>query len=139
VGEPTGRHTLVLTFTNRAKEPCGLDGYPVIVVRSTVRALPFEMRQAGDEVVTGARPRPVRVEARGRAYVVIDKYRCDARDRGRARRVVVQVPGAKAGERLTVPLPRDGSDFSFCGKGDPGSTISISPFEPSLTAALRRH
>jgi hypothetical protein len=28
------------------------------------------------------------------------------------------------------------SMVDYCGKGDPGSTITVAPFEPTLTAAF---
>jgi len=135
VTPPTGSHTLSLVFRNRSRTACVLYGYPGLAFddgRHT--ALPFEISYAGDQVVTSARPRRVLVRAGRSAYALVDKYRCDRGDRLRARNVRVAFPGS--GLLLTLRL--HAVDISWCGPRDPGSTLTESPFEPSLAAATRR-
>jgi hypothetical protein len=133
VTPPTGYQTLSLVFRNRSTTGCVLYGYPAFAFINAQGALPFEFSHAGDQVVTNARPRRVLVGAGGSAYALMAKYRCDRGDRRRARTVRIAFPGS--GLLLTLRL--HGVDISWCGPRDPGSTITVSPFEPNLRAAAR--
>jgi len=39
---------------------------------------------------------------------------------------------------VSVTIPNPYEHLAYCGKGDPGSTVTIAPFEPTLTSAFRR-
>ena len=51
-------------------------------------------------------------------------------------RLRLGLPGRESAQLSLAlpPYPR----LSYCGKGDPGSTVVVSPFEPTLTAVLRQ-
>lgn len=40
-------------------------------------AIPFVIRYGGDQMISSHPPKPVVVRRGGRAFVVINKYRCD--------------------------------------------------------------
>jgi hypothetical protein len=82
------------------------------------------------------RPKPLTVRGGGRAYVVINKYRCDLGDRRVARTLQLRLPRAAPARHLVLPIPR-GHILGYCGRADPGSTLAVSPFEPTVRAALR--
>ena len=136
ISEKTGQHSQVIRLTNRGRAPCVLSGYPAITLTDSRGVLPFRIRRGGDLMITSRRPRPVVVRAGGRAFAVINKYRCDLGDRRVARTLRLGLPQAMSVSRLSLRIPR-GTDLGYCGKGDPGSTIATSPFEPSIRAALR--
>jgi hypothetical protein len=115
---------------------CVLSGYPI--VRFTDRAgaaIAFRVSHTGDQMVTADHPRRVVVPRGGAAWVVLDKYRCDLGNRARVGEIELQLAGA---ERIGTVEP-ESAGWAFCGRGDPGSTVHVSPFEPRLLAALRRH
>lgn len=70
------------------------------------------------------------------ALAMLNKYRCDLRDVRLARSLRLGLPGTGARARASLTLPRGG--IAYCGRGDPGSTVSVSPFEPTLRAASSR-
>jgi hypothetical protein len=86
-------------------------------------------------MVTSHHPRRVVVPSGGAAWVVLDKYRCDLGDRARVGEFELQLAGAG---RIGT-LKQESAGWAFCGRGDPGSTVHVSPFEPRLLAALRWH
>jgi Protein of unknown function (DUF4232) len=133
VPPPTGYQTLPLVFRNRSTTACVLYGYPAFAFINAQGALPFEFSHAGDQVVTNARPRRVLVGAGGSAFALMAKYRCDRGDRRRAGTVRIAFPGS--GRLLTLRL--HGGDISWCGFRDPGSTITVSPFERTRAATTR--
>ena len=136
ISPATGQNPLTLRLRNRGPNACVLFGYPAISLADRRGAIPFAIRRVGDQMVTARRPTPVLVHVRGTVFVVLNKYRCDLGDRRLARTLRLGFPG-DASRRLALalpPYPRMG----YCGKGDAGSTVATSPFEPSLRAALRR-
>jgi len=88
-------------------------------------------------MVTPTRPRQVLVRPRHVAFAVINKYRCDLHDQSFPRRLELGIRGGATIGELEVRLPA-WPDIAYCGKADPGSTISVSPFEPTLATALAR-
>jgi Protein of unknown function (DUF4232) len=136
ISEKTGQHSQVIRLTNRGRTSCVLSGYPVITLVDARGVLPFRIRRGGDVMITSRRPRPVAVRAGGRAFVVINKYRCDLGDRRVARTLRLGLPQAISAGRLSLRISH-GTDLGYCGKGAPGSTVATSPFEPSVRAALR--
>ena len=136
ISPATGQNPLTLRLRNRGPNACVLLGYPAISLADRRGAIPFAIRRGGDQMVTARRPTPVLVRVRGSAFVVLNKYRCDVGVRRLARTLRLGFP-RDASRRLALalpPYPRMG----YCGNGDAGSTLTTSPFEPSLRAALRR-
>ena len=132
VSEATGQHSQMLSFTNSGSTPCSLHGYPVVAVLDAAGTpVPFRYRRGGDEMVTSRPPATVTLGPGGIAYVMINKYRCDAGNEQVGDSLVVSLPGGTS--RVTAPIGQR-NDFSYCGIGDPGSIISISPFEPTAAA-----
>jgi hypothetical protein len=134
---PTGQHPLALRLVNRGGAACVLDGYPVIELLDERGRIPFTSRHDGNLTLTSKRPKRVIVRPGGRAFVALSKYRCDLGDIRLARELRVHLPGGRPRRWAALGIPR-ASDIAFCGKGDPGSLVSVSPFEPTLRAVLRR-
>jgi hypothetical protein len=135
VGHPTGSNMLSLVLRNHMPTACVLYGYPRLALLDARGPLPFVISHNGDQVVTRARPKHIIVRAGTSAVVLADKYRCDRGDRRKPRTVRLAF-GRESGAPLTLAL-RDGDDLAYCGPGDPGSILTVSPFEPSLRAATR--
>lgn len=126
ISEPTGQHSLALTLTNRSDATCVLFGYPTVTLlagQGTV--LPFDYRHAGDQVVTGRLPTRVVVPPGVRAYVTINQYRCDLGVRGQVTIVRLTPPADSTPLQLAL-TPADRS-LGYCGPGDPGSVLAVSP------------
>ena len=132
----TGQNPLALRLTNHAWSACIVDGYPTVRFTDERGSIPFVIGRGGDQMVTPRRPVPVVIRARRSAFIVLNKYRCDRGDLRLARTLGLGLPGRSPRLSLALPsYPRLG----FCGKGDAGSTVVTSPFEPTLAAALRHH
>lgn len=85
-------------------------------------------------MMVGSRPpRPVVVRPGGVAWIVFEQYRCDLGGVRAIRTALIRLPGANDAIR------RSGEGFHFCGKGDPGSTVFVSPVVPTQRAALHVH
>ena len=138
IAEPTGQHSLALTLTNRSTQPCSLDGYPTVsLFDATGRVLPFDYQHHGDQVVTSQPPQPVALAPGGMAYVTFNKYRCDSGDQGTAAGLRLALPGDST--PLDVALPQDTLLIGYCGPGDPGTTVQISPVAATFQATLAKH
>jgi hypothetical protein len=131
----TGQNPLSFLLTNRGSGVCLLEGYPSIALfdRRGSR-LPFRISHKGDQMVTSRRSVAVRVLPRHSAFLVINKYRCDLGDLRLAKTLRVALPGIRTSARLTAGIL---GSIGYCGKGDPGSIVTVSPFEPTLRAALK--
>jgi Protein of unknown function (DUF4232) len=136
VNAATGQHPLSVRLINRGPSPCLLYGYPTIELRDRAGTIPFSIRHGGDQMVTSERPKRVVVRTGEGAFVVLNKYRCDRGDVRAARILRLRLPGASPAGRASIAI-RPRGWIQYCGKGDPGSTVSVSPFEPTLRAALR--
>jgi hypothetical protein len=129
---------------NRGSVTCVLDGYPQVTLYDARRLIPFAVRRGGDQMISSKPPESVKVPAGGRAFVVINKYRCDRGaapgSRGTRRiRISSGAPGTGSasisfGDRPAIPMPYRIPDY--CGKGDPGSTLTVSPFVATVQAAI---
>ena len=128
VTEATGQHTLAVRLRNGGG-PCTFAGYPRLTLGDRRGAIPFAITHRGDQMITSRLPRRFLVRRGGAAFVVMNQYRCDLGDRRTA--TVVRLPGAslRIADRLRRP--------HYCGRGDPGSTLAVAPFVPTLHAALR--
>ena len=133
ISPTTGMNPWTIRITNTGAR-CVLDGYPTIRFADPSGAsIPLRVTRSGDQMVTARRARPVTVTHGGSAWVVLNKYRCDLGGRTAVRVLVVRLQGAG---RIGA-MPIDDAGWSYCGLGDPGSTVHVSPFEPRLAAALR--
>jgi hypothetical protein len=137
MSEPTGQHSLSLKLTSTSGSRCVLRGYPIIALYDRDgSALPFVYTHAGDQVVTAQPPTQVNLAPGATAYVTINKYRCDGADREVASVVSLAAPGGP--RPLRRPL-RGYPILAYCGPGDPGSRVAVSPVAGSFqeTLALR--
>jgi Protein of unknown function (DUF4232) len=129
VSEATGQHTLILQLRNSGSA-CTFDGYPQLSFVDASGSIPFVVRHVGDMMITARPPRSFVVRRRGVAYPAVNKYRCDVGP--------VRTPTALQLGSLAVSLARTPRELAWCGHGDPGSVVDVTPFEPTM-AATRRH
>jgi len=135
ISPPTGQHPLAFRLDNRGAA-CLLHGYPAVsLFDGRGHVLPFAMRNGGDQVVTSRLPGNVRVERGGSVWIVLDKYRCDLQEVASAHSIRVRLPGTERADRVGRAIPR-WLGIGYCGKGDPGSIVYVSPVEPTFRAAL---
>jgi len=135
--EPTGQHTLSLTLTNRSTRPCSLLGYPTAALFDAAGGeLPFDYQQHGDQVVTSTAPRRVDISPGSMAFVTLNKYRCDLGDRAVASRVQLLLPTDATPLQATLSPLVSAMSFGYCGPGDPGSIVSISPIAVTLSETI---
>jgi hypothetical protein len=111
-----------------------VNGYPAIALVDTHGRIPFTMKRGGDAMITSRASRAVAVRPGRAAFALVNKYRCDLGDLRVAIRIELGL-GGNGVKRRALRIPR-GFDLAYCGKGDPGSTVHVSPFEPSVAAAL---
>lgn len=132
----TGQNPLTLRLTNRGQRPCTLHGHPTLAFTDNHGSIPFSIRHGGDQMVTSRRPTRVVVRAGRSAFVLVNKYRCDLGSLRLARTLRLGLPGAASTPLVLAlpPYPR----LSYCGTGEPGSTIVTSPFAPSLAATRQK-
>jgi Protein of unknown function (DUF4232) len=129
VSPMTGQNPVSLTMTNVGPAPCVLDGYPTVTFfDAQSNVVPFSIEH-GDQEVTSGSPRSVVIRPRHAAYVLVDKYRCDLGVVSVASAMDVVPPGQTQALHLS-------STYPFCGPGDPGSVVAVSPVEPGLTSAF---
>jgi len=129
---------LLLELVNRGRVACTLEGYPRVQLRSSSGALyAFSYRDGGDAEVTGSRPAVVTLRAGGGAWVLLNKTPCIGNVDGRlARQVWLMAPRTTAFLRLRLA---NVVFFDYCGPGDPGHTVDISPLEPTAAATTTAH
>jgi hypothetical protein len=127
VSEATGQNSFILTLKNTSSAPCYLDGYPhVELADETGKPIPFRYRSGGDQMITSLSPTVIMLAPGQTAYLMINKYRCDTGDKTPSRLVRVTPPGDAAALRMAVG---DRPDLAYCGPGDPGSVVDVSPVE----------
>ena len=135
LSEPSGQHTLLLTLTNVSQSGCSLFGYPGLTfIDAEGRDLPLRIFERGDEVVSSRSPTPVNIAPRAVAYATINKYRCDLGDKLIARQVRITLPGGKGS--LSVAFGSSTMGMNYCGPGDPGSKVYVSPVTATLRESL---
>ena len=135
VSEKTGQRTALVDLTNHGANMCFLDGYPgVSLLDASGRVLPLQSVWHGDQMVTPAKPHRVDLSPGATAYFAVNQYRCDTTDLARATAIRVYPPDNSAS--LTSPLRPDGRTLSYCGPGDPGSVLAVSPIEDTPTDSL---
>jgi hypothetical protein len=129
VSPMTGQNPVSLTMTNVGPAPCVLDGYPTVTFfDAQSNVVPFSIEH-GDQEVTSESPRSLVIRPHHAGYVLVDKYRCDLGVVSVASAVDVVPPGQTQALHLS-------SSYPFCGPGDPGSVVAVSPIEPDLTSAF---
>ncbi len=123
--------TVPLVISNVSASGCYLFGYPrVAFIDRDGHPIPFEYQTAGVQVVTSAKPRRVDLAARGVAYVTVNKYRCDLGDLVEATSLRLTPPS----ERMSLEVGIWG--MPYCGPGDPGSVVQVSPIAATQAATL---
>ena len=141
ISEATGQNTGVLVLRNVSSRACVVRGWPRVALLSPAgAALPFRYRHGGDQMLTATAPRPVRVKPGAVAFVGVNKYRCDLGGRVATASVRLDLLG---GGRLTVHRGSHRAALypvlDYCGRGDPGSIVTVSPFEPTVRDLLAHH
>ncbi len=135
IAPKTGQNPEAIRLTNTGLS-CVLDGYPAVRFTDPAdAAIPFRLLQSGDQMVTALGAHRVVVPEGGAAWVVLNKYRCDLGSHARVGEIELRLAGAG---RIGAVGPNS-AGWAFCGSGDPGSIVHISPFEPRLRDALRQH
>jgi hypothetical protein len=140
----TGEHGDFYELINRGASACTLAGYPDITLQDASGAvLPFHYRHRHSQYVTGAGPVTVTLQPGTAAWVLVAKYRCDIGiGTAAAATIRITVPGARRAAPARAVSSGDAgvSALSYCrgGTSDPGQTIGVSPFEPTLQATVRR-
>ena len=109
------------------------NGYPAVGLHDRSGVIPFSISHRGDQMITSRRPGPVGVPHGGVAFVLLNQYRCDLRNLRAATVVRLGSPAASTSIRLANHYRQP----HYCGRGDPGSTLAVSPLEPSVRAALK--
>jgi Protein of unknown function (DUF4232) len=133
--EPQQQSSLSLTLTNASSTGCYLDGYPKVeLVDGAGRILPFQYADAGDMVVTPNPPVHVDLGPSGTGYITLNKSVCENGDVAPATGIRLTPPG----EGSSIALLNAGNLLTFCGAGAvPGSTVHVSPIEPTFSATLQ--
>jgi Protein of unknown function (DUF4232) len=134
----TGQTPFSVQLTNRGRNSCVLAGHPTIRLRDPVGVIPFVIRRGGDQMVTADRPARVVVRPGRSAFGVLNRYRCDLGNVRTADTLRLALPGAVGSAGASVDLRLLRARVHYCGEGDPGSTVSVSPFVPTIAAGLRR-
>lgn len=137
ISEATGQHTLALRLTNDGSA-CTLYGVPAMWFEDAHGRIPFHVRRGTDQMIAAPYALPVQVRREGSAWVVINHYRCDLGPKRAANVIRIGLQDATYSDTITVNVRNPYSMVDYCGKGDPGSTITVAPFEPTLTAAFHR-
>ncbi|MCU1589601.1 MAG: Uncharacterized protein JWP11_857 [Frankiales bacterium] len=136
-GGAGGESGVLLAITNIGPGPCVLDGYPELTLLDLRgKPLAFSIEHTGSQTITAGPAGEVTVPVGGLAYVAFGKYRCDLGDKALAAAVDVTLPGRAF--PLQVPLPATPSRLGYCGPGDPGSRIVVSPVEPDQVSTTRQ-
>jgi hypothetical protein len=134
ISEATGQHTLALRLTNHGRA-CTLLGRPALWFADARGRIPFELRGGTDQMIRASYALPVRVGAGHDAWVVINHYRCDLGVKRAAGSIRIGLQDAAYANSIKIRL-HSPQQVDYCGRGDPGSTIIVAPFEPTLNAAL---
>jgi hypothetical protein len=100
--------------------------------------IPFQVHKGTDQMIAARYALPVQVRRGGSAWVVINHYRCDLGSKRAANVIRIGLQDAAYPDTITMKVDNPYSMVDYCGKGDPGSTITVAPFEPTLTAAFHR-
>jgi Protein of unknown function (DUF4232) len=124
VSEKTGgQETLPLVLTEHAGTTCVLDGYPsVALLDRSGRLIPFRYADNGDQMITGARPKPVTLHLGSSAYFALNKTGCQVHPTRIAKTLRIALPGSR---RTTTIRPHQPT-FDYCGRGF-FARVAVSP------------
>jgi len=137
VSPVSGHNPLSFTLLNTGAAPCTLDGYPTVALLDEEGvALPFVYTHTGNIMVTASAPQSVLLNPGHVAWVLIDKYRCDLGIKATVAGMTFTPPGDTSAFMLAAPAE---PLLGYCGSGDPGSTVTVSPVEPSIQLTLAPH
>jgi hypothetical protein len=136
ISEATGQHTVAIRLVNRGATSCVVNGYPKVTSYDRSGAIPFAIRHGGDQMITSHGPARVVVRPDRAAFVLLNHSRCDLGELRSATTVRIGLWGVKRAATLSIKIKDPYRRLDYCGKGDPGSTLTVSPFEPTLRAAL---
>ncbi len=137
ISEATGQNTLALRLVNRMATSCFLKGYLNVVAYDRRGMIPFTVRHGGDQMITPRRPTRVVVRRNRAAFVLLNHYRCDRGNLREATSLRIRLKGITDTESTSLKIAGPYRTLSYCGRGDPGSILTVSPFEPTIRAALR--
>lgn len=137
ISEKTGQNTLALRLVNRRVPVCFVSGYPNVTAYDRQGTIAFLVRHGGDQMLNSRPPTRVAVRRNRAAFVLLNHYRCDLGDKRTATRVRLRLAGVTSTESVSVKIPIANSRLRYCGKGDPGSALTASPFVPNIKAAMR--
>jgi len=132
VSAPSQNDMLLVTLTNISDTSCQLDGYPHVAFRDkSGRVLLFDYRQGGNRYlwVTHRSPATVQLAPRAVAYLLIDKTPCSG-----ASDQAVSLSIIPPGNTKPLPLTWTEPFISYCGRGDLGHVVALSPIESSPDA-----
>jgi hypothetical protein len=130
VGEATGQHTLLVELVNRSHVGCVVKGYPVIrLIDRQGNVQPFRIAHSGDQMVTDRKPRMIPLPPRATAFVMLNQYRCDLGGITVSRELQLGLPGRR---RASLAVATGHHEFTYCGRGDPGSVLHVSPIGASF-------
>ena len=135
ISEATGQHTLAIRLANQGSA-CTLYGVPALWFEDARGRIPFEVRRGTDQMIAARYALPVHIRQGGNAWVVINHYRCDLGVKRAANIIRIGLQDASYTASIVVNIHNPYGMVDYCGKGDPGSTITVAPFEPTLTAAF---
>jgi len=137
VSAASGHNPLSFTLLNTGASPCTLDGYPTVALLDAQGgALPFVYTHAGNIMVTASAPQSVFLTPGHVAWFLIDKYRCDLGIKTTIGGMSFTLPGVTSA--LTLAAPAEPL-LGYCGAGDPGSVVAVSPVEPTLQLTQASH
>lgn len=122
---------LAFALRNVSGATCRLRGYPRIALLDKGGSrLQFSYQNRGDEDLTGSPPSVIRLKPGSTAYFAINKNSCALAGRKVTRLIVVLPNGAG---KLAMALPSE-PNLTYCGPGDSGHTVDITPVEGSVAA-----
>jgi hypothetical protein len=136
ISEATGQNTFALRLINRGATTCAINGYPKVTSYDRAGPIPFAIRHGGDQMITPHGPARVVVRPGRAAFVLLNHYRCDLGIVRAATTVRIGLLDARHAAAASIKITDPYRRLDYCGKGDPGSTLTVSPFEPTLRAAL---
>ena len=124
---------MIIAVGNSSARGCVLDGYPTVsLLTGHGRVLPFRYRDHGDQMLTNAKPHVVALAPGGRAYFAINKNACAGRATGSARYLDMFPLGQLQHRLRRYPV------LDYCGKGEPGHVVDVSPLEKTVPAVLAK-
>jgi Protein of unknown function (DUF4232) len=143
VSEATQQRTLALRLINHADSTCVVNGYPRLTLYDARGAIPFGIRHGCDQMISSRRPRQVAVRHNRSVFLVMNKGQCvegmTPSTRGTTK-IVIHTAGGSPAETASIrfrsKLPMPWRIPNYCGKGDTNSILTMSPFVPTVRAAL---